>query len=644
MKKTGRILRKKSSGVLKKLGCCIVATALVVASANFGFTPKSDSVKKAKAAADSTFTDLSQSEIVAEMGAGWNIGNQLEAYDSSSGNPSETAWGNPEITQSMFAAVREAGFKSVRIPVSYLNYLYADTNGTNGYSINSTWLARVKAVIDMALAEDLYVITNIHGDGYNSVKGGWLLCNGSDQTTIKAKYEAFWKIIATTFKDYDEHLIFESMNEEYDGTYENPNSTYYSNINDYNQIFVDTVRQAGGNNDKRWLLLPGWNTNINYTAENYGFEIPTDNYLSSSVPSGEKRIMISVHYYDPWNFCGEESSSVTQWGDSATDSSKIANWGDESYLDGQFQKLYNKFTSQGYPVVIGEYGSIDKNTYDSTNETCRAEFANKVCKYSVEYGCIPVYWDNGYTGDYGFALFDRSTKEVLHQEIIDGIMEYYGDGDTASDDTTEYVDIWSGSEDLGSWGNKVWDASVFEDVVTSSNLKLTITCGTADSWSRIQVIRGNWDNNFGEAYSQSVGTSTTRVSFDLTSEDVEMIKNYGLTIVGYNVTITGIASKGIMAHKLYSQSTSATNGKYSKRWVYLVPEDELTNISSADFTITRTSDSKKYTKNVKSCYKAISADSSTLSYDGYYWICYAMTGIPEDVELTGTCTVNEISE
>lgn len=148
----------------------------------------------------------------------------------------------------------------------------------------------------MCIANDLYVIINMHGDGYHSVDGGWLFCDGSNQTAIRAKYKACWKQIATRFRSYDQHLIFESMNEEYDGTYGTPNRTYYENINQLNQIFVDTVRTSGGNNAKRWLMLPGWNTNINYTVGDYGFRVPTDNNCTA----GGKRIMISVHYYDPW--------------------------------------------------------------------------------------------------------------------------------------------------------------------------------------------------------------------------------------------------------------------------------------------------------------------------------------------------------
>ena len=375
-----------------------------------------------RALADNGFQDLDQSQITEAMGAGWNLGNQLEA--SNGGTPSETAYGNPVIGEDLIKAVKKAGFRSIRIPVSYLSKIGSEPD----YTIDSAWLDRVQQVVDMCMDNDLYAIINMHGDGYTSVTGGWLYCGDDDsaQEQIKAKYKACWKQIATRFQSYDEHLIYESMNEEFDGSYGNPPAKAYANINAYNQIFVDTVRQTGGNNDKRWLLIPGWNTNINYTADNYGFQLPTDSYRSGDIAAAEQRIMISVHYYDPWDFCGTEDGSVTQWGDAVTDSSKKASWGDESYLKSQFQKLQSAFVQKGYPVVIGEYGSIDKSTDDSVNAASRVEFAGKVCSYAKKDGLIPVYWDNGHNGHYGFGLFNRYNSQVTQQEIIDGIMEVYG--------------------------------------------------------------------------------------------------------------------------------------------------------------------------------------------------------------------------
>ena len=238
----------------------------------------STAVMTSSASADSV-AQLNATQLVANMGAGWNLGNALEA--SANGIPSETAWGNPVVTQALIDRVKAAGFKTIRIPVSYLGNI----GSAPSYTVNSAWLNRIKEVVDYAYGRGLYVVINMHGDGYKTVTGSWLICDSSNQTTIRDKYQKVWQQIATRFQSYSEHLILESMNEEFDGQYGNPTQPCYSNINAYNQIFVDTVRRTGGNNTSRWLLIPGWNTNIDYTAGNYGFTLPTDQYRSSSVPA-----------------------------------------------------------------------------------------------------------------------------------------------------------------------------------------------------------------------------------------------------------------------------------------------------------------------------------------------------------------------
>ena len=416
-------------------------------------------VSTRKTAGTDSFQDLNRQQITEAMGVGYNLGNSLEA--NSGGTPNETAWGNPVLTKKFVLAAKAAGFQSIRIPVSYLSKI--DDN--NGYKIDSAWLDHVQEVVDYCVQNDMYAIVNMHGDGYTTVSGGWLLCASSDQTKIKAKYKACWEQIADRFKNYDEHLIFESMNEEFDGTYGTPNKTAYNNINDYNQIFVDTVRQTGGNNDRRWLLIPGWNTNINYTADNYGFVLPTDQYLSSDIASGEKRIMISVHYYDPWDFCGTESADKTQWGSEATNQSKVPTWGDESYMASQFKKMNDKFVSQGYGVIIGEFGAINKANYDTQNKACRADYYQKVCYYAKQYELVPVAWDNGYDGDYGFCLINRYSCQVTHQDIIDAMMEIYRASSTATGIALDQQEITIHVGDEGTQLNATLTPSDSKDVI-----------------------------------------------------------------------------------------------------------------------------------------------------------------------------------
>ncbi len=367
------------------------------------------------APAPAVAAQLNAAQVVTDMGAGWNLGNSLEA--NSNGYPSETAWGNPTVTQALIDKVKAAGFKSIRIPVSYLRNIGASPN----YTINSAWLNRVQQVVNYAHSRGLYVIINMHGDGYKTIPYAWLICDATNQTAIKAKYQKVWQQIATRFQNYDNRLILESMNENFDGQYGRPTQPCYSNINAYNQIFVDTVRRAGGNNNARWLLVPGWNTNIDYTAGNYGFRVPTDQYRSPTIPSNEQRLMISVHYYAPWDFAGEENSKITQWGRGSTNPSRKSTWGQEDYLDSQLKLMYDKFVVRGYPVVVGEYGSIDKTSFDSSNNRYRADFARAVAATSKKYGAATIYWDNGVNGRYGFGLFNRGNTAVTQQGIINAI-------------------------------------------------------------------------------------------------------------------------------------------------------------------------------------------------------------------------------
>jgi aryl-phospho-beta-D-glucosidase BglC (GH1 family) len=370
----------------------------------------------ANQASAGTTVKSAASQIVADMGAGWNLGNQLEA--NANGVPSETAWGQPAVTQALIDKVKAAGFKTIRIPVSYLNYIGPGPD----YTVDAAWLNRIQQVVDYAYHRGLYVLINMHGDGYKTVNGSWLICDSSAQPAIKAKYQKVWQQVAARFEGYDQHLVLEAMNEEFDGQYGTPTQPCYSNINAYDQIFVDTVRRTGGNNASRWLLVAGWNTNIDYTTGNYGFVMPADQYRSPSIPAGEQRLMISVHYYSPWDFAGQEDGTITQWGRGATNPAKKSTWGQEDYLDAQMKAVNTKFVAKGYPAIVGEYGSVDKSSFDSANNRYRADFARAIVSTAKKYGAATVYWDNGSNGQFGLGLFDRRALTVTHQGIIDAIM------------------------------------------------------------------------------------------------------------------------------------------------------------------------------------------------------------------------------
>ena len=394
---------------ISRAAALLLAGVMTAAVAGCGKNSDSEAKDTAK-----KWTELDQTQITEAMGLGWNLGNQLEA--SSGGLPSETCWGNPEITKELIDTIKAQGFKTVRIPVSYLDMI---GDGPD-YKIDTDWLDRVQEVVDYVVNNDMFAIVNMHGDGYYTVDHSWLLCAEDDdkQTEIKDKYGKVWTQIADRFKDYDQHLIFESMNEEFNNDYGKPDEKAYDNINAYNQIFVDSVRATGSNNEKRWLLLPGWNTNIEYTAgDDYNFQIPTD----KGCKADGKRIMISVHYYDPFNFTIDENKTAkTQWGKYAV--KNYDNWGQEDYVDSQMALLNEKFVSQGYPVVIGEFGAQDKTEKFADYNEFRRYWSEYLIKAAKKNGVVCVYWDNGYNGNKGFGIINRFDYTITQPDLIAGMM------------------------------------------------------------------------------------------------------------------------------------------------------------------------------------------------------------------------------
>jgi len=394
---------------ISRAAALLLAGVMTAAVAGCGKNSDSEAKDTAK-----KWTELDQTQITEAMGLGWNLGNQLEA--SSGGLPSETCWGNPEITKELIDTIKAQGFKTVRIPVSYLDMI---GDGPD-YKIDTDWLDRVQEVVDYVVNNDMFAIVNMHGDGYYTVDHSWLLCAEDDdkQTEIKDKYGKVWTQIADRFKDYDQHLIFESMNEEFNNDYGKPDEKAYDNINAYNQIFVDSVRATGSNNEKRWLLLPGWNTNIEYTAgDDYNFKIPTD----KGCKADGKRIMISVHYYDPFNFTIDENKTAkTQWGKYAV--KNYDNWGQEDYVDSQMALLNEKFVSQGYPVVIGEFGAQDKTEKFADYNEFRRYWSEYLIKAAKKNGVVCVYWDNGYNGNKGFGIINRFDYTITQPDLIAGMM------------------------------------------------------------------------------------------------------------------------------------------------------------------------------------------------------------------------------
>ena len=291
-------------------------------------------------------------QFAMSMGIGWNLGNQMDAhYDGCS---YEEGWGNKAATQQTFNGVAKAGFRSVRIPVTWLGHI----GNAPTYTIERGWLDRVAELVEMAHKAGLIVIINIHHDGFGAAdtpsKGfHWIdlpaaVADEERNRQIKQELTMVWLQIAKRFQNEGEWLVFETLNEIQDGGWGNganrtDGGAQYRVLNEWNQVCVDAIRAAGGKNATRYIGIPGYVTNPDLTVEN--LVLPTDEV--------ENRLMVAVHSYDPWDYAG--SAQYNEWGHTGID--VVPGAGEDAYV-GMLNRLFNMYVRRGVPVYFGEFGAV----------------------------------------------------------------------------------------------------------------------------------------------------------------------------------------------------------------------------------------------------------------------------------------------
>ena len=348
-------------------------------------------------------------QFVKDMKTGWNLGNTLEAYSQGKmyGDDisSEEIWGNPVTTREMIDTLKNVGFRTVRIPVTWHNHV---TDDGNGPVISEAWLDRVQEVVDYAYDNGMYVILNTHHDNTANIEGEGGYYPDTAHAEESDRYiRGIWTQVAERFKDYDEHLIFESLNEpRLAGTdYECKDAA--GSINRLNQLFVDTVRATGGNNVERYLMMPGYDASLAGAITDL-YQLPND--IVSD------KLIVSVHAYTPYNFAlrpGSESGATDYF-----------SWEDPQSvyeINDLMNSLYNKFVSKGIPVVIGEYGAMnrDNNTQD------RVDYYAYYTAAARANGITCCVWDNGsFTDGETFGILRRRVNKWFFEETIEAMMKY----------------------------------------------------------------------------------------------------------------------------------------------------------------------------------------------------------------------------
>ncbi|WP_449436517.1 cellulase family glycosylhydrolase [Pedobacter steynii] len=353
-------------------------------------------------APDQTGMGSTAAQLAAKMHLGWNIGNTMESPGSESG------WGNPQITESYIKFLKQTGFNAVRLPCSWDWHHLSDRSKAQ---IDPLWMNRVKEVIKYCVDNDMYVLLNIHWDG------GWLEnnINHAKKDSVDAKQKALWEQIATSMRDFDEHLMFASANEP-----AAHNAEEVAILNGFHQTFINAVRSTGGKNSYRVLVIQGPATNGDLTNELMN-KLPID-----QVPD---RLMVEIHNYTPSQFTILDGDATWgkmfyYWGTgyhSTIEPGRNATWGEESEHPREFGLMKSKFIDKGIPVILGEYGAYKRR--DTRNVPLDIEkhnasvdyWNNYVTKQAIKFGLKPFFWDTG-------GALDRRNNTVLDQGTINALI------------------------------------------------------------------------------------------------------------------------------------------------------------------------------------------------------------------------------
>ena len=391
---------------IKKAVSTAAAAACLLTSFRFPFLME---VTDADAA-----SGMSAFDITREMKIGWNLGNTLDATGGNgySGVNTEMSWGQPKTTQAMIDTVKKKGFNTVRIPTTW----YPHLDGSN--NVDSAWMARVKEIVDYCIKDDMYVILNVHHENWVNAAQ----FNDNSYRNAEAKLTAIWKQVSETFKDYDQHLVFEGMNEPRQTG--NPSVSEWGNgsgdggytwnyINKLNAKFVETVRgQGSAANKERLLMLPG------YCASS-----DMDAIRAVEFPSGCGNVAYSVHAYLPYYFTMADDDKANHnypgksgWGEDYTDS-----------INTFFGNLKQLEDQKNIPVVIGEFSASNFNNLSS-----RQAWAKDYITQAKKAGIPCVLWDNNVEGGNGgesHGYLNRSSNSwySASEPVINTMMSVIND-------------------------------------------------------------------------------------------------------------------------------------------------------------------------------------------------------------------------
>lgn len=366
-------------------------------------------------------------EITEDMGLGWNLGNSFDSYNSNVDKldaNSETTWGNPKTTNEMLDTVKAKGFNTIRVPVTWFQHV--DDN----YKIDEAWLARVKEVVDHCYNNGMYVILNLHHEEPYQNRATL----GADYEEINQFVTTIWGQLADTFKDYDQHLIFETMNEPRatgtDHEWWGPTDAEVDTINKINANSLDVIRKAGGQNETRLVMMPGYCASSDVSMMSKVI-IPDDDFVAAS-----------VHAYSPYSFAMDANVADHSVFTEANKNELV------NIMDG----IRKTFSDKDIPVVLGEFSASD---YDNTEARC--EWAEVYLETTKTYGFPCVLWDNNSIGgsnkaeNHGYLKRSDCTWYPSSEPVIDTMLKVLDDdtivwGSARKSPVIKHDDITTGKQ------------------------------------------------------------------------------------------------------------------------------------------------------------------------------------------------------
>ena len=346
--------------------------------------------------------EITAFELTKDMGAGWNLGNTLDAVLGRTALVSvavqETSWGNPMTSRDMIKLLYDSGFRTLRIPITWERFI----GPAPDYILDTKLIDRVQEIVDWAFEFDMYVIINTHHESWNFPS--------AENIAAVRILTSLWHQVASHFAGYSEKLIFENMNEPrmFGTSYEWSGGTSEARgvINGWNFVFMNTVRATGYNNEKRFLLIP--------THAASADPAPINDMWT---PRNDDRVMVSVHAYTPYDLVLNTRNARNTFDPNESR--------DTRDIDALFDRLYTRFISQGIAVVMGETGMLAKEE----NHAARAAWADYYTSVAASVGIPCVWWDNGIkatTNNEAFGLMNRSVPEWHFPEIVHAFVKNQG--------------------------------------------------------------------------------------------------------------------------------------------------------------------------------------------------------------------------